>query len=75
MSVRAPHDHVGSDRQGEMNEKEAASCHQLWTRNADGCGTFAQFQARFAYDRLNGCWLGQWCGMTMGIEKDGYTHS
>ncbi len=72
MSIYASHDGIASDR--EMNEKEAAAC-QLWSKNADGCATFAQFQARFAYNRLNGCWLGQWCGMTIGIEEDGYTHS
>ena len=44
-----------------------AAVKKLFTRNSDG--------ARFNYDHLGGCFGGMWCGMYIGIELDGHTHS
>lgn len=27
------------------------------------------------WNSLMGCWLVQWCGMTLGIETDGHIHT
>lgn len=27
------------------------------------------------WSMLDGCWLFQYCGMTVGVEKDGYVHT
>lgn len=58
----------------EMNEAENAGCRSLFDRNPDGAADYAEFKARFTYSFM-GCWLGRWCGQTMGIEDDGYTHA
>mgnify|MGYP001591421466 CR=1 FL=1 len=37
---------------------------------------YRAFRRQFFYSQLMGCWmLHQWHGMTVGIEKDGYTHT
>lgn len=58
-----------------MNMKEQEACKALFDRSADGAADYAAFRERFKYDRLNGCWIGEWCGMIVGIEENGYTHS
>lgn len=58
-----------------MNEKEDAACASLFNRSADGAVHYEAFKARFQYINFVGCWLGQWCGMTVGIESDGFTHT
>lgn len=47
----------------------------LYARSDDDAGTFHLFHLRFNHDSLNDCVMGQWHGMWIGIEKDGYTHS
>jgi hypothetical protein len=37
--------------------------------------TYRQFRKRVRIDTLIDCAMVQWCGMTLGIEQDGYTHS
>jgi hypothetical protein len=59
----------------KMNEKELEAVKKLYDRNPDGASDLDQFKGRFAYNSLNGCWMGNWCKMVMGIESDGYTHS
>jgi hypothetical protein len=46
----------------------------LYRRNTDGAKNYREFRSRFYWTNM-GCTLGQWCGMTIGIEPDGYTHS
>lgn len=36
---------------------------------------YRAFRRTAHYSHLVGCWMLQWCGMTVGIERDGYTHS
>lgn len=36
--------------------------------------TFREFR-RYALHSSAGCWMVPWCGMWLGIEPDGYTHS
>lgn len=47
-----------------------------WKR--DDCGvTWREFaeSATGPHSLLDGCLLVEWCGMTLGIEKDGYGHT
>ncbi len=57
---------------GWMTDEQAQAVRQLFDRNPDG-STLREF-----FDRVEPygdyCGLG-WCGMFIGIEKDGYTHS
>jgi len=44
----------------------------IWLRNPDG-KTFLQF--RRSVKRGFDCLMVEWCGMWLGIESDGHTHS
>lgn len=37
--------------------------------------SFLHFRRTSVYSDLMGCILVPWCGMVVGIEDDGYTHS
>jgi len=46
---------------------------KLYRRSDDGCKSLNEFAKRV---EDYGDYLGlRWCGMFIGIEKDGYTHS
>jgi hypothetical protein len=58
-----------------MNKKQLKALLKLWQRDNQGM-TFLQF--RRSAGTLIGdpsCWCVQWCGMFVGIETDGYTHT
>jgi hypothetical protein len=64
----------------EHNRLEGATPDQLialvklYWRNADGAQTYNEFRNRA--HSYHGGYIGlDWCGMFIGIEKDGYTHS
>jgi hypothetical protein len=46
-------------------------------QNPDGCETIAELYDRIQPELMsNGAVLiNQWCGMVVGIETDGYTHT
>lgn len=55
------------------NDKQCAALFRKWKQNSNGM-TWEEFAAtvvQFDYDAIGV----QWCGMWLGIEKDGYTHS
>ncbi len=45
-------------------------------QNPDGCETIADLYDRLVPESPYGAVLiSKWCGMVVGIEKDGYTHT
>jgi hypothetical protein len=48
---------------------------KLYERSADGATSYAQFASRAVYSYVMDCVMVPWCGMQIGIERDGYTHS
>jgi hypothetical protein len=56
-----------------MTPEQVASINRKFDRNPDGSNTRNEFFGRVANYR-DFCGL-SWCGMFLGIEKDGYTHS
>lgn len=48
---------------------------RVYTRNPDGARNYREFRKRAYLNTVMGCVLLQWCGMWLGIEPDGYTHS
>ena len=48
---------------------------RLYDRNADGAKSYRAFRARVGRFIGLGCICVPWCGMYIGIETDGYTHS
>ena len=58
-----------------LTKAQQEALKRLWTRNPQG-KTYLQFrrtvQAGFGFDQVV---FVMWCGMLIGIEADGYTHS
>ena len=56
-----------------LNKDQLISLHRKYQQSPDGSESFLQFRRRVVpgYD----CAMIQWCGMWLGIELDGYTHS
>lgn len=55
-----------------MNKKQQLALFKKWNQDNQGL-TYLQFRRTV----VNGfdCFMVQWCGMWLGIEADGYTHS
>jgi hypothetical protein len=53
------------------------SLYRLYTRNNDGSNSYLSFRRRATLCGVtNDMYLGiQWCGMFVGIETDGYSHT
>jgi hypothetical protein len=57
----------------EINEAQYKALQRKYTHNPDGAADFEGFRSRA---RNSGdCIMLPWCGMWLGIEPDGYTHS
>ena len=56
----------------KITNKQKVAIHRIWLRNNLGM-TYLQFRrtVKHGYD----CLMVRWCGMWLGIEADGYTHS
>ena len=53
------------------------SLYRLYSRNNDGSNSYLAFRRRARLVGITGdMYLGiNWCGMFIGIESDGYSHS
>lgn len=60
-----------------MTSKQVESINKLFARNPDGSNSrHAFFQRVERYGIGSDRYVGlKWCGMFIGIEEDGYTHS
>ena len=52
-----------------------AAVKKLFARDSDGARDADELRSRFDYNHIEGFFGGMWCGMYMGIELDGHTHS
>jgi len=55
-----------------LNKAQRGALHRKWSQDSQGM-TYRQFRATVLPGP--GCAMVQWCGMWLGIESDGYTHS
>ena len=55
-----------------LNKAQATALRKVWLRDNQGLGYLA---FRRTVQPGWGCAMVQWCGMWLGIEPDGYTHS
>jgi hypothetical protein len=55
-----------------LNKAQRKALHRVWTRDPQDM-TYMQFRrsVQHGFD----CVMVRWCGMWLGIEIDGYTHS
>lgn len=67
-----------------LTPEQEQALERLYERSADGASTFEEFAERaqpmigwvdWASPHGNGCIIVGWCGMFVGIETDGYTHT
>jgi hypothetical protein len=58
----------------EVNDAQYKAIRRKHERNPDGAADFAEFQSRARWG-YGGVIMLHWCGMWLGIEPDGYTHS
>jgi hypothetical protein len=58
-----------------MNKAEQRGLLKLWTRSHDGFVNYLAFRRSCHYIHHMHCWGINWCGMFVGIEHDGYTHT
>lgn len=56
-----------------MTIAQMRALYRLWARQENKTLTYRQFRetAQQGFD----CIMVEWCGMWIGIERDGYTHS
>lgn len=58
-----------------ITKEQRKAIARLYERSPDGEGSYRTFRRRFRYSPLMGAVMGRWCGMTVGIESDGYVGS
>ena len=56
-------------------EAQVRALRELFDRSPDGSPNLASFEARAQKALMDSCLMIQWCGLWVGIETDGYTHS
>jgi len=57
-----------------MNKNQLEALHGKWLQHDQG-KSFLAFRRTVSRLPLEQCVLVLWCGMYLGIEADGYTHS
>lgn len=57
----------------KLTKAQQAAIYRKYQQDSDGARSYLEFRRRVVqgYD----CLMLQWCGMWLGIESDGYTHS
>ena len=57
-----------------LTRAQREALHRKWRQDNQGI-TYEQFRKSVQYASYDNCILVAWCGMWLGIESDGYTHS
>lgn len=57
-----------------LTRAQRVALKRVFDRSNDGAKSYLQFRRRAHYSFI-GCVMIPWCGMWIGIEEDGYTHS
>jgi hypothetical protein len=63
----------GYDTGIDINRAQYVALLRKFMQNPDGSPTLGRFMTRIRQG--HGCLMLHWCGMWLGIEPDGYTHS
>lgn len=58
-----------------LTDKQRDALKILYHRDKNGAANFLEFIKPAHESNLMGCVMVPWCGMQVGIETDGYTHS
>ena len=57
-----------------ITRQQRVALHRVWMRNDQG-KSYRQFRKSVTTGVGMHCVIVRWCGMWLGIEPDGYTHS
>jgi len=58
-----------------ITRAQRKAIHAMYLRNPNGSKTYREFRKRF-YPQFGGyIAILDWCGMYVGVERDGFTHS
>ena len=57
-----------------LTRAQREALYRKWRQDSQGM-SYREFRRDAFNNELMGCVLVQWCGMVLGIEPDGYTHS
>jgi hypothetical protein len=63
------------DKPENYTDPQWDALRKLYERDNDIYPSFEVFVEHAHYSSLMGCVMVNWCGMWIGIETDGYTHS
>ena len=58
-----------------LTKAQRKAVYRLFTHNPSGAHTYKEFRSRFVAQYGGYIAIYDWCGMYVGVEKDGYTHS
>lgn len=58
----------------KLTKDQQLALKRVFDRDPDGSTSYLHFRRRAHYSWI-GCVMLHWCGMWLGIEPDGYTHS
>ena len=58
-----------------LNKAQRLAIKRKFDQNSDGAKTYREFRSRVSPSFQNEYVMLNWCGMWLGIERDGYTHS
>ena len=59
----------------KLTRAQRKAVYRKYCENADGCSTYREFRKRVTPAGFGDYVMLDWCGMMLGIERDGYTHS
>ena len=57
-----------------LTKAQRKALHRTWTRDNQGM-SYREFRRTVISYGYDDCVLVKWCGMWLGIERNGYTHS
>ena len=57
-----------------LTKPQTKSLYRKWLQNDQGL-TYLSFRRSVIVNTLSDCAIVKWCGLYLGIELDGYTHS
>jgi len=59
----------------KLTRKQQEALKAIYNRQWEKPDSYLAFRRTAIHDHLMGCVMVPWCGMVLGIEEDGHTHS
>jgi hypothetical protein len=59
----------------KLTREQVIALKRIYDRNWNKPKSYLAFRRTAHISHMQGCVMLPWCGMTLGIERDGHTHS